>query len=127
VAEVADDGLAVDRRVSGALLRYRVIAWIVGVLLIVLFCIGLPLQFVAGHRGVDRVVGIAHGMVFYPLYLLATVDLGWRVRMRPVRLLLTLIAGTVPFLSFVAERETRRWVAGRPGPGPGPGPGSSTL
>lgn len=102
------------RRVQRALTRYRVIAWIVGVLLIVLFCIGLPLQFAAGHRGVDRIVGIAHGMVFYPLYLVATVDLGWRSRMRPVQLLLTLIAGTIPFLSFVAERETRRWVSTHP-------------
>jgi integral membrane protein len=112
VAEVADGvpGVAVDARVRRALGRYRVIAWIVGVLLIVLFCVGIPLQFAAGHRGVDRVVGIAHGMVFYPLYLIATVDLGWRARMRPIRLLLTLVAGTVPFLSFVAERETVRWL-----------------
>lgn len=110
MAEVAEVAVP-DRRVARALVRYRVIAWIVGVLLIVLFCIGLPLQFVWGHRGVDRVVGIAHGVVFYPLYLLATVDLGWRSRMRPLRLLLTLVAGTVPFLSFVAERETRRWVS----------------
>ena len=114
MAEVVDGGPPAvgDRRVQRALARYRVIAWIVGVLLIVLFCIGIPLQFAAGHRGVDRVVGIGHGMVFYPLYLLATLDVGWRTRMPPIRLLLTLIAGTVPFLSFVAERETRRWVAG---------------
>ena len=111
MAEVTD----VDPGVRGALTRYRIVAWIVGVLLIVLFCVGIPLQVAAGHGGVDEVVGIAHGVVFYPLYLIVTVLLAWRVRMPPVRLLLTLIAGTVPFLSFVAERETRRWVtaAGR--------------
>lgn len=116
MAEVADEAAVVpvsDRRVRRALVRYRVIAWVVGVLLIVLFCVGIPLQFAAGHRGVDRVVGLGHGVVFYPLYLLATVDLAWRVRMPPIRLLLTLIAGTVPFLSFVAERETTRWVSAR--------------
>ena len=114
MAEVVDGAVVVrEERVRRALTRYRVIAWIVGVLLIVLFCVGIPLQFAAGHRGVDRIVGIAHGMVFYPLYLLATVDLGWRSRMRPLRLLLTLLAGTVPFVSFVAERETRRWVTGK--------------
>lgn len=102
---------AVDARpLPSALTRYRVIAWIVGVLLVVLFCVGIPLQFAAGYHGVDRVVGLAHGVVFYPLYLLATVDLAWRVKMPPIRLLLTLLAGTVPFLSFVAERETTRWV-----------------
>jgi integral membrane protein len=105
--------MAADRPVAGALTRYRVIAYIVGVLLVVLFCIGIPLQFAAGHRGVDRVVGIGHGMVFYPLYLLATVDLAWRTKMPPIRLLLTLLAGTIPFVSFWAERETTRWVATR--------------
>lgn len=111
-ASGASDAVA-DRRVRRALTRYRVIAWIVGVLLIVLFCVGIPLQFAGGHGGVDEVVGIAHGVVFYPLYLIITVLLAWRVRMPPVRILLTLIAGTVPFLSFVAERETRRWVSTR--------------
>ncbi len=114
VAEpAASSDAIVDRRVRRALTRYRVVAWIVGVLLIVLFCVGIPLQFAGGHGGVDEVVGIAHGVVFYPLYLVITVLLAWRVRMPPVRLLLTLIAGTVPFLSFIAERETRRWVSAR--------------
>jgi integral membrane protein len=116
VAELVDDAAAAavaDRRVRRALVRYRVIALVVGVLLIVLFCVGIPLQFAAGHRGVDRVVGLGHGVVFYPLYLLATVDLAWRVRMPPIRLLLTLVAGTVPFVSFVAERQTTRWVNAR--------------
>ena len=93
-----------------SLTGYRVIAWIVSVLLIVLFCIGLPLDKAAGHPIIDIVVGIAHGVFFYPLYLVATVNLGWRTKMRPVRLLLTLVAGTVPFLSFVAERETTKWI-----------------
>ena len=93
-----------------SLTAYRVIAWIVSVLLIVLFCIGLPLDKAAGPPIIDIVVGIAHGVFFYPLYLVATVNLGWRTKMRPVRLLLTLVAGTVPFLSFVAERETTKWI-----------------
>ena len=114
MAAVVDDaGVLAERRVRRALTQYRIVAWIVGVLLIVLFCVGIPLQFAAGQGGVDEVVGIAHGVVFYPLYLIVTVLLAWRVRMPPVRLLLTLIAGTVPFLSFVAERETRRWVSAR--------------
>jgi integral membrane protein len=96
--------------VPWSLTCYRVIAWVVSVLLIVLFCIGLPLDKAAGHPIIDIVVGIAHGVFFYPLYLLATVNLGWRTKMPPIRLLLTLVAGTVPFLSFVAERATTAWV-----------------
>lgn len=98
----------------GALLRYRIVAWIVGVLLIVLFCIGIPLEFAAGHKGVDAVVGVAHGVFFYPLYLILTLDLARRVKMPPLRLVFTLVAGTVPFLSFVAERTTTTWVQALP-------------
>jgi integral membrane protein len=99
---------------AGALLRYRITAWIVSVLLIVLFCVGIPLQYAAGHRGVDAVVGVIHGVFFYPLYLILTLDLARRVRMSPVRTALTMLAGTVPFMSFVAERATTRWVRARP-------------
>lgn len=94
---------------QGALRRYRIVAWIVGVLLIILFCIGIPLQ-IAGHKGVDAVVGVVHGVFFYPLYLLLTLDLARRVKMSPIRTVLTMVAGTVPFVSFVAEHETTKWV-----------------
>lgn len=100
--------------VPGALLRYRIIAWVVSVLLILLFCVGIPLQYAAGHRGVDAVVGVIHGVFFYPLYLILTLDLARRVRMSPVRTALTMVAGTVPFLSFVAERATTQWVRAKP-------------
>ena len=96
-----------------ALTRYRIIAWIVGVLLIVLVCIGIPLNHAAGHPFVSKWVGLAHGVVFYPLYLLLTLDLTRRVRMSPLRTVLTMLAGTIPFVSFYAERETTKWVRNR--------------
>ena len=86
--------------VEGALLRYRIVAWIVGVLLIVLFCVGIPLQFAGHHKGVDAVVGVVHGVIFYPLYLILTLDLARRVKMSPLRTLLTMASGTIPFVSF---------------------------
>lgn len=97
----------------GALIRYRITAWIVSVLLIVLFCIGIPLQYAGGHRGVDAIVGVIHGVFFYPLYLILTLDLARRVKMSPVRTALTMVAGTVPFVSIMAERATTRWVSTR--------------
>jgi integral membrane protein len=101
------------RSVEGALLRYRVVALIVSVLLVVLFGIGLPLQFAASKGGVDAVVGVIHGVFFYPLYILLTFDLTRRVRMSPVQLVLTVIAGTVPLASFYAERRTTQFVRER--------------
>jgi integral membrane protein len=101
------------KSVESALLRYRIVALIVSVLLVVLFGIGLPLQYAAGHGGVDAVVGVAHGVFFYPLYILLTLDLGRRVRMTPIQLVLTIIAGTVPLASFYAERRTTQFVRAR--------------
>src|SRR3954447_2218852 len=99
---------------AGALMRYRIVAWIVGVLLVVLVCIGIPLNHLAGHPAVSEYVGVAHGMFFYPLYLILTFDLGRRVKMPMVRLILTMVAGTIPFVSFYAEHETTKWVRSRP-------------
>jgi len=100
------------KSVEAALLRYRIVALIVSVLLVVLFGIGLPLQ-AAGHKSVDAIVGVAHGVFFYPLYILLTLDLGRRIRMTPVQLILTVLAGTVPLASFYAERRTTHYVRER--------------
>ena len=98
---------------NGALLRYRVAAWIVGVLLIALVCVGVPLKYAADQPAISKYVGLVHGVLFYPLYLLLTLDLARRVRMSPARTLLTMVAGTVPFVSFWTERETTRFVEER--------------
>lgn len=101
------------RSVDGALLRYRIVAIIVSVLLVVLFFVGLPLQFAGHHNGVDAVVGVVHGVFFFPLYILLTLDMTRRVRMTPIQLVLTVIAGAVPIGSFYAERYTTRYVRER--------------
>ncbi|HVT65513.1 MAG TPA: DUF3817 domain-containing protein [Mycobacteriales bacterium] len=101
------------RSVEGALLRYRIVAIIVSILLVVLFGIGLPLQFAGGHDSVDQLVGVVHGAIFFPIYILLTLDLTRRVRMTPVQLVLTVLAGAVPIGSFYAERYTTRYVRER--------------
>jgi integral membrane protein len=99
--------------VEGALLRYRIVALIVSVLLVILFGIGLPLQYAGHHGGVDAVAGVAHGVFFYPLYILLTLDLTRRVRMTPIQLILTVLAGTIPVASFYAERKTTVYIRER--------------
>ena len=90
----------------GALLRYRVLAYAVGVGLVVLVLIGIPLQL-AGHPSVVHVVGPVHGFL-YIVYLAASADLARRARW-PVRHLVPLIlAGLVPFLAFLVERRVTR-------------------
>ncbi len=91
-----------------ALLRYRIMAYVVGCLLVVLVCIGLPLKYGPWHD--DTVVlftAIPHGWL-YMILLITAFDLGRRARWSWKRLILIALAGTIPFLSFVAERSATK-------------------
>lgn len=94
---------------GGALLRYRAIAYVVGVVLIVLVVIGMPLKYVWDEPSIVETVGPAHGFL-YMIYLVAVFDLARRTRWGLRRMLLVMLAGTIPFLSFYAERVATRWV-----------------
>ena len=100
------------------LLRYRVMAWVTGVLLLVLVLVAMPLKYLGDDDRLVSVVGVAHGWL-YLLYLLAAFTLAYRLRWSPGHTVLLLLAGTVPFMSFVAERAVVREV-GRPGSSAGP-------
>lgn len=90
-----------------ALVRYRVMAYVVGTLLIVLTCIGMPLKYLAHNDSVVSVTGVAHGWL-YMILLFTAIDLGRRAAWPWWRLLVIALAGTVPFMSFVAERWVTR-------------------
>ena len=92
-----------------ALLRYRVMAYLVGTLLVVLMCVGLPLKYIWHDDRVVTWTGVPHGWL-YMILLVTAVDLGRRARWSWRRLLLIALAGTVPFLSFVAERSATKSV-----------------
>jgi integral membrane protein len=97
--------------VPDALTRYRIIAWIVGVCLLTLTVVGMPLKYLGDNATVVAAVGPIHGFLFM-VYLLATFDLSRRGNWPFQRMILVMIAGTIPFLSFWAERRvTREWVA----------------
>ncbi|HUC38158.1 MAG TPA: DUF3817 domain-containing protein [Acidimicrobiales bacterium] len=104
--EVALDATA-RVRLHGVLVRYRVMAYVTAVLLIVLVFAGVPLQLAAGQPKVANVVGTVHGFC-YIVYLFAAFDLTRRLRLRFTRMLLVLLAGTVPFCAIVAERLLTR-------------------
>ncbi|HET9516662.1 MAG TPA: DUF3817 domain-containing protein [Actinoplanes sp.] len=94
---------------QGALTRYRVIAWIVGVVLIALVLVGMPLKYLADDPTVVQAIGPAHGFL-YMIYLVAVFDLGRRAHWPLRRMVLVMLSGTVPVLSFYAERVVSRWV-----------------
>jgi integral membrane protein len=120
-----DTAIGRDR---GLLLRYRVMAYTTATLLIVLVFVGLPLQFVAGRPGVVNVVGTLHGFL-YLIYLFVAFQLTRRLGIPKWQMLLVLLAGTVPFCAFVAERKlTRRFESiGLQSPHPGAPKSSRSL
>jgi len=85
--------------------RYRLMAYVVGVGLVILVFVGVPLKYWAHSPGVAKVVGTAHGFL-YIVYLVTCLELALRYRLGIPRMLALVGAGFVPFLSFVAERNT---------------------
>ena len=93
---------------SGALNRYRVIASVVGVFLLVLVFVAMPLKYFADEPGLVAIVGPIHGFL-YIIYLVLGFDLCHRARWSLKRTALVLLSGTIPFLTFWTERQAVRW------------------
>lgn len=98
--------------ITGALKFYRFMAWLVGILLVVLVCIGMPLKYVWDDSRVVTWTGVPHGWL-YMVLIFSAVRLGLKVNWPWSRLLLIALAGTVPFLSFVAEHHATKDVRRR--------------
>jgi len=92
-----------------AVLRYRVMAYITGVVLMVLCFVGIPLQ-IAGKPAVANNVGVVHG-ILYIVYLGCAWVLSRKLRLANKPTVLMLLAGTVPVMTFIVERWiTRRYI-----------------
>jgi integral membrane protein len=89
------------------LLQYRVMAFTTATLLIVLVFLGVPLQLAAGRPGVVNVVGTMHGFL-YIVYLVVAFRLTHKLQIPKWQMVLVLLAGTVPFCAFIAERKMSR-------------------
>jgi len=98
----------------GTLLRYRVMATVVGVLLVILILVGVPLKYFladgsSGQElgdGITEYLGVAHGwlyMVFLVTALLLARKASWSLGFT----LVTLLSGTIPLVSFWAEHRAR--------------------
>jgi integral membrane protein len=103
---------------AGAELRFRIIAYIVGVvlgLLTIWLIVGygfLDYANVANKPPLYGALWTMHGWAYFA-YLIFGVDLCFRMRYGVWRTLAILLAGTIPFMSFVAERITRQDVQAR--------------
>jgi integral membrane protein len=100
--------------VGAALLRYRVLAWTTGVFLLLL-TLNMILKYVLDRPGLGDWVSMTHGF-FYFVYVVITLDLWLRTRLDVGRTVLVVLAGTIPFASFFAERWVTHQVQPRLGP-----------
>jgi len=101
--------------IETALRNYRVIAWVTGVGLLVLVLIAMPMKYFFGQPALVAVVGVTHGFL-YMIYIVCTLLLAERCRWKPLDALVILIAGTIPFASFFAERRVTSRVRERRSP-----------
>lgn len=82
---------------------YRVMAYITGVVLIVL-CVLAVLQVFVSDGAAVNAVGTVHGAL-YIVYLLVSFPLTRRLRLAPWPTVAVLLAGTIPVMTFVVERR----------------------
>ena len=101
--------------IDAVLLRYRVMAYVVGLLLIILVLVGVPLKYLAAAGSsaqetgewITSYLGVLHGWL-YMIFLVAAAMLARRARFPLGFTALVLILGTVPILSFAGERMATR-------------------
>ncbi|MFC6087038.1 DUF3817 domain-containing protein [Sphaerisporangium aureirubrum] len=97
--------------VDSALKPFRVMAYIVGCMLLALVG-AMVVKYGFGNATPVALVGPVHGFV-YAVYLLTALNLGLKARWSWPYILGVLLAGTVPFLSFVIERKVTQRVRER--------------
>lgn len=89
--------------------RFRVMAYVTGVMLLVLVFVAMPLKYFGDSETLMSIIGPGHGLL-YMVYLVFAFDLVVRARWSWQRTLLLLGAGVLPFLSFYVERKATGWL-----------------
>ncbi|MFB8282104.1 DUF3817 domain-containing protein [Nocardia colli] len=100
-------GGANTAKIKSALLRYRTLAWITGLWLLLLT--GEMIAKYGFDVHTPSWIAVVHGWVYF-VYLLVTADLAVKVRWPVLRTVGTLLAGTIPLLSFFVEHVNAKKV-----------------
>jgi integral membrane protein len=94
--------------VKGAFLRYRIMAYVTGIVLATAFVWLIIGRLFLDYGNPDArpalygYLWLAHGWLYF-VYLITGVDLAFRVRYGILKTVGILLAGTIPFMSFVSE------------------------
>ncbi|WP_454293873.1 DUF3817 domain-containing protein [Salana multivorans] len=92
--------------------RYKVMAWVTGAFLLLL-CVEMVLKYVVQVNGPDQAVlgswiAIVHGWI-YVIYAVTCLQIWSKARWGFGRLVVMILGGIVPVLSFVVEARAARW------------------
>jgi len=87
-------------------------AWVTGVSLLVLVFVIMPIRYLGDNPTPSEYFSPFHGLMYF-LYVITAFDLVSRMRWGIRRLIVIMLAGCVPFLSFVVERGVHRDVMAR--------------
>jgi integral membrane protein len=82
-------------------------AYITGVLIIVVCFAGIPLQVAAHNTFIANDIGTIHG-VLYIVYIIFSYILAQKLKMKLGPTIVLLLAGTVPIMTFFVERWMSR-------------------
>jgi integral membrane protein len=98
--------------------RYRIMSIVTGTTLLLLCAVFIVHHTVSsqvfhhdGLAALDRVIGIGHGVILYPIYLVTAGLFAIKARVHLGTMVLMLLAGFVPGLAFYMEH----WVGVRYG------------
>ncbi|MEJ6606913.1 MAG: DUF3817 domain-containing protein [Candidatus Planktophila sp.] len=92
---------------SDAILRFRIMAIVAGVMSLLLWFVDLPVAYILNNQSwKDNVAWIpfVHGWV-YALYLLTAIQFSVKARWPLGKVLWLALAGTLPVASLLAERK----------------------
>jgi integral membrane protein len=91
----------------GAVLRYRVMAYITGVLIIIVCFVGIPMQIAAHNAFIVNDIGTIHGFL-YIVYIVFAYMLAQKLHLPVKQTVILLLAGTIPVMTFFVERWMMR-------------------
>lgn len=87
--------------------RFRVMAWATGVMLLLLVFVAMPMKYGFDRPLLVELIGPIHGAL-YAVYVIVAFNFAVTQRFSLIKTVALLLAGTIPFASFYAERYAIR-------------------
>jgi integral membrane protein len=95
---------------KGVILRFRVMALLAGVMSLLLWFVELPVVYLLDNPELAarvKWIPFVHGYI-YAFYVLTAIHFAVKARYSVRQMILFILAGTLPILSFIAERRVAK-------------------